>query len=294
MKTLNDINKQIEIIENGDFNVKETVDDYKVCSILRNARSCSYSIGMMEDVTEEKKLELSNKLYKIMKEKFKSLNPNFSEETIDNMIASCSQGVIYSPVDIFVVDDAVFYKNEVLDDFGMIFETKTVMPNNIPPYYNVLHPFFTSRVLNPFSPEAQNGLTGAEQMYTSRFISGSINSIYGANITKPICELTVYGKEIVVGEVYGVNAYINMHFDDIGKSIRSKSESDIKLCIQKEDNINLYYIHQTFKDGNPVWNVVRTDNHVWKLSEEILKRNNKCTDLKQLVKKPKKRNKGQQ
>lgn len=69
-----------------------------------------------------------------------------------------------------------------------------------------------------------------------------------------------------------------MKFDDIGRSLKAKNECDIKLCIQNRDDITLYYVHQSFKDNEPVWNVVKTNGEVWRLTEEVLKLENKCAN----------------
>ena len=89
-----------------------------------------------------------------------------------------------------------------------------------------------------------------------------------------------YGyNRLTNGKVSGINAYINMKFDDIGRSLKSKNECNIKLCIQNGDDLTLYYIHQSFKDDKSIWNVVKTNNEVWKLTEEALKLENKSTNV---------------
>ena len=97
-------------------------------------------------------------------------------------------------------------------------------------------------------------------------------------ITKPLYKLnddkTIYGYKGI--NVIGViNIYLNMQFYDIGRSLKSGNDCDIKLCIKKEDNITLYYIHQSFKDNKPIWEVIKTNSEIWKLTDEVLKLENK-------------------
>ena len=68
---------------------------------------------------------------------------------------------------------------------------------------------------------------------------------------------------------------MNIKFMDIARSLKSKEERDIKLCVQSDDDIIVYYIHQSFNDREPVWNVVKTIDEVWKLTDEVLKLENK-------------------
>ena len=199
------------------------------------------------------------------------------------MTGCYGRGFIIYPMDILVLDDAVFNKEAEYDDFGSIYKIRTFMFDSIKPYYNVFSIDFTLsdyNFYNFFSPNRKEQLTTEEDIYTSKFMSNKINSICKKNITKPKYELNTensfYGYDgLTSGEVRGINIYINMKFDDIGRSLKSKEECDIKLCIQDNDDITLYYIHQSFKDDEPVWNVVKTDNKVWKLTEEVLKLDNK-------------------
>ena len=62
-----------------------------------------------------------------------------------------------------------------------------------------------------------------------------------------------------------------MSFYDIVEKILTKEECDIKICIQDGNDITLYYVHQHFKDDNPIWSVEKTINDVQRLSKEILK-----------------------
>lgn len=48
------------------------------------------------------------------------------------------------------------------------------------------------------------------------------------------------------------------------------------MCIQNGEDIILYYIHQSFKDNKPIWEVTNINNNNWKLTDEALKSNDKC------------------
>ena len=284
MKKVSDIKEKLEKIRNSDFKTGELVyyyEKYKVINLLRSALMCLNAIGSIRDISEEKQKQLCEELDKIMKDKLKELNPNFNEEILNNMASSYKRGYIIYPMDIFVVDDAVFHKNGVFDDFGSIYKIETFMFKNMRPYYSVSDTDFILEDFDLFSTQNKEILTKEDDIYTSKFISDSINSIYKTNITKPIYKLNTddahYGyRGLVDGEVRGVNVYINMNFDDIGRSLKMKNECDIKLCIQNGDDIVLYYLHQSFKNNEPIWSVVKTNSEVWKLTEEVLRLENKC------------------
>lgn len=288
MKVLTDIKEKIEEIRNSNFKIGEIEyngENHKFSNLLRSALICINAIDGVDNISKEEREELYGELNGAMKSKLKELNPNFSEETLNNMINSYKRGYIIYPMDIFVVDDAVFHKEGVYDDFGSIYKIKTHMFCNMKSYYNVFDMYFTldEDDFDFFLTHPKERLTKEDKIYTSKFISNSINSIYKSNISKPLYELNTdnafYGYSgLTNGEVHKVNVYINMGFDDIGRSLKSKNECDIKLCIQNGDDIILYYVHQTFKDNKPVWNVVEINSKVWKLTEETSKLENKCTN----------------
>lgn len=284
MKTLSEIKDKIEEIKNSDFKIEEIAyygKKHRVSNLLRSALICSNAIGGIDNISKEEATELYKELDEVMKNKLKVLNPNFSEETLNNIINTYKRGRIIYPMDVFVVDDAVFHKEGVFDDFGNIHKIRTFMFEGMKPYYSVSDMYFTLDDFDFLSTQKKERLTKEDDIYTSKFISDNINSIYNKNITKPIYELNTdtafYGNSgLVSGEISGINVYINMKFDDIGRNLKTKKECDIKLCIQNGDNITLYYVHQSFKDNEPVWSVVKTNSEVWKLTEEVLKFENKC------------------
>lgn len=288
MKTLSDINEKMEEIKNSNFKIGEIEyygRNHKVCNLLRSALICCNAIGSVDNISEEQVTELDKKLDEVMKNKLKELNPNFNEDTLTNMINSYKRGYIIYPMDIFVIDDAIFHKEAVFDDFERIHEIRTFMFENMEPYYGVSDIYFTLNDLDDFgfSTQGKKRLTREDAIYTSKFISDNINSIYNENITKPIYELNTdtafYGYSgLVSGEIGGINVYINKKFNDIGRSLKAKSKCDIKLCIQNGEDLILYYIHQSFKWNKPIWSVVKTTSEVWRLTEEVLKLENKCAD----------------
>ena len=140
-------------------------------------------------------------------------------------------------------------------------------------YYNAASDSFNYTYYDISVLQKIERFTREDDMFTSKFISDSINSIYKTNATKPKYELNTgglfYGYRGISFE--GMNIYINMTLDDIERNIKHKKECDIKICIQDGEDIILYYVHQSFNNDNPVWNVVRTSNVVWSLTEEALK-----------------------
>ncbi len=285
MKTLSDIKEKIAEIKNSDFKVGEFEyydENHKICNLLRSALICCNAIGCIDNISKEEIMELEKELDEVMKNKLKALNPNFSELILNNMISTYKRGYIIYPMDILVIDDAVFHKEGVYDDFGNIYKVRTFMFEGMKPYYNISDMYFILDDFDLLVFQNKERLTIEDDKYTSKFISDNINSIYKENITKPLYELNTdtvyYGYNgLVSGEIGGINVYINMKFADIGRSLKAKSECDIKLCIQNKDDIKLYYVHQSFKDGEPVWSVVKTNNEVWRLTEEALKFENNAT-----------------
>lgn len=288
METFSDIREKIEEIRKSDFKIGEIENNnknHKVSNLLRSALLCNnaIAIGSLEDISKDDAAELYKELDEVMKNKLRVLNSNFSEEMLNKMIVAYKRGYTIYPMDIFVVDDAVFHKEGILGDFDSIYKIITFMFDGMKPYYNVSDMYFTLDDSDLFLSQKKEDLTKEDDIYTSKFISDNINSIYKANITKPIYEFNTdtvsYGyRGLASDEIRGVNVYINKRFDDIGRSLKVKNGCDIKLCIQNGDNIILYYIHQSFNDGEPVWGVVKTNSEIWRLTDEVLKLEDECVN----------------
>lgn len=290
IETLRDIEEKIEKIKNRDFKIEDFNlygENHKICTLLRNAQICNNAIYSINDITKEEKKELYKLLDELTKSKFKKLNPGFSEAVLNNMTNAYKRSFIYYPMDILVVDDAVFHKEGIYDDFGSIYKIRTIMFKNMKLYYDVSDMEFILNNFNLFRDSGRTQLTKDDYIFTSDFISDCINSIHGEKIAKPLYKLnddkTFYGYK-GVNVIGRLNIYFNMQFDDIGRSLKSGNACDIKLCIKKEDDITLYYIHQSFKDNKPIWDVVKTNNEIWKLTDEALKLDNK-SESKILTKK---------
>ena len=289
MKTVNEIREKIELIRDSDFKIEMiTIGNrkYKSCKLLRIAQSCKDAVFGLEDVPKEEVNQLHNELDEVMKEKFRVLNPDFSEETLENMLCSYVRGWIKYPLDILVLDDAVFHKEGEYDDFDTIYKVDTSMFKGERPYFNIKdEEFIIGAYLENyggFTIEEEDSLTKEDDIFTSKFISDNINSIYHENITRPIYEFIEEGHNCgysgISVEAYKIDIYFNMYFGDIGKSLKNKEECDIKLCIQKGEEFTLYYIHQSFKEGNPVWEVVDTNSNVWRLTEAAMEYENSDTN----------------
>jgi hypothetical protein len=287
MRTIDEINEEIEEIRESEFELDKVYlhgDEHKVITLLRQALRCYGHICCMSDISSDDRKQLKDKLDNIMKTKLLRLNNNFSEETLNNMLVGYKRGYIKYPMDIFVIDDAVFTKEATFDDFGQVFEIETFMFDNMKPYFNITSLYFTYDEDDYlFTPKFD--LTREEIMTISKFLSDNINSICKENITKPLYETNTEKsfsgyRGLTYGEARG-EVYINKRFNELAQNIIDKQESDIKFCVLNGDDITLYYVHQSFKDNEPVWTLEKTNNEVWRLSEELLK-NKK--DNKQLIK----------
>ena len=283
MKNVHEIEVKIEKIKNSDFKVSEFNyhdKNHKVSNLLRSTLICINAIDSIDDISKKKKKKLYEELDEIMKNKLKKLNPNFNKKILKNMMNGCHRGYIIYPMDILVVDDAIFHKEGVFDDYGNICKIRTFMFEGMKPYYSVSSLDFTDIDFLNFQNEGV--VTKEDEIYTSKFICDNINSIYKGNITKPIYEFNnhkdFYGYSGVSYNVSGVNVYIDVKFYDIVRSLKLKNECDIKICIQSGDNIILYYVHQFFKNNEPIWSVIKANSDVWKLTDEVLKLENKSTN----------------
>ena len=282
--SLKNIEKNIEKLKKDDFELKELTNTYEIifdrkikcCGLLRRALLLIYSISCIEDDLKQEKITLYKKLDDIMKNKLKELNPNFDEVTLNHMISSYNRGIIIFPIDIIVIDKAVFHTEGILDDsLGFIYEINTLMfkyiKNSQNPYHNIFDEDFifdTEKYVISYDRD----LTMEEFNSTAEFISKQINSICKKNITKP------QNGELTKGNDKGINVFFNTRLDDIALSIKKKQECDIKFCTQcynddtlLSDDITLYIIHQSFNGDIPVWTVTKKDKNVWRLTENVSK-----------------------
>lgn len=53
----------------------------------------------------------------------------------------------------------------------------------------------------------------------------------------------------------------------------SKEECDFKVCIQKDGNISLYMLRQSFDNDKRIWTVVNVNNDVWSFNDVVSKSN---------------------
>ena len=268
---------EIKEIGKSDFEIK-TMQDYwynekKYTTLLKEALIC-YNDICNKERSKEEQTYLKKELDKMMKNKFKELNPNFSEETLNNMLNTYKRGRVIYPMDILVIDDVVFNKEAVLDEHGLIYEINILMCAANSYFHISDYEFELYETI--IIPDWLNSLPEKKIDNISKFISESINSMYGKNITTLAKELEKNTNSCYLTHIVDnrVKIYINMNFYDIVRKILTKEECDIKICIRDEDNITLYYVHQHFKDDKPIWDVVKINNEIWKLSEAILKLKN--------------------
>ena len=289
--TREEINKQLENIKNSDFgitNINVWGRNHKASILLRNALLCYNNIYYLECTSDEIKEKLRTELDEIMKCKFKELNPNFSEEMLEDLICSYKRGYVIYPMDILIVDNAVFQKEGIYSEWGNIEKVKTFMFENTGVYYGVFDMWFTYIEYNIFFESEFPTATKEDIMAASKFISDEINRISGNEIAIPIYELNnennYYGYEGLARRSYGVNVYIDTKFYDIVNSLKEKRECDIKIAIQSGDKITLYYINQSFENDKPSWNVIDTNSEVWSLSEQALKVKDQPNESKKSLK----------
>lgn len=297
MVSYEELKKNIEDLENICFDYHKETICYKeiyITTLLRRALIYNNNIYRLKN--KDSGTELQNKLNSILRNKFKQLNPNFSDSVIDSMINCCYRGNFQYPVDIFVVDDGVFTKEATYDDFGSLYKINTFMYDSSGTYFHIYNwlSFRGDFNFNDFFEEKKFRLTNEENMNLSRFISENINHTlydeYQRIVTRPLYELNndkaFYGYDgLIESDVRNVNIYFNKTFREIAKHIRNRCECDIRMFVQDKDNISLYNFHQSFIDNEPVWNVQKLDAPIWKLSEEALKFESKTSGIQKKLKK---------
>lgn len=266
MASVEQVKERLGKIKNADFSVSEVNFYGKVhrrCNLLREALLCYESFYYLH----EKRKEYEEALDDIMEDKFRSLNPNLSEEVIHAMIYSYKRSDIICPMDIMIIDGLVFNKEAVCYEGGRdIQKIKTYMFNEVNGFFDVLNEWFT---FEAYHHNKKNDLTDEEEKYTSDVLSYNINNIFGSNIVKPAYEAC---SKLLGYDNHPVIIGLNMSFLDYGKALRDKEECDLKLCFKDGDDITMYYIHQLFKDAAPVWIVTGNSKEVWTLTEAIEKR----------------------
>jgi hypothetical protein len=280
MVTLESVQSKFEEIRNQDFRVEKF--DYnnkniKYCRLLRIALLCFNSIFDIDNISKEDKRKLCDELDQIMMDKFQALNPNFSDETLRNMVSSYHRGYVKYPIDILVVEDAVFQKEGTFDDFGFMHDIHTFMFEGIKPYYNAFSIYFSYVIEDEYlMDDPKEMLSKDEERFTTKFVSDQINFIFGKNIVRPSFELdsdrALGYCDLTNGNVLGFEVYINAKHEDIARSIKDKEECDYKFCVLKGESITLFTVHQSFEDDKPLWTVVHVNNDVWRLTTAAMKR----------------------
>lgn len=238
---------------------------FDTVNLLRIAQSSKYMINNFSGLNEEEKKKLDSKIDDIMKERFKELNSSLSDITLKNMVESYERSEIYYPFDILVIDDAVFYKEGVINEDNRIYQIRIFRFEHLKPYFEITAPCFTYSDFC-FNEEERPRLTTTEEEYVSKFISDNVNLISGENLVE-INKNSVYGGVSSLNE--RINVYMNKDFYEIYEILKNKEECDIKMCVRKGEDMVLYYIHQYIKDNDPVWIVKKVNSYVWKMSEAI-------------------------
>ena len=265
MTTIEEVNNLLDEINNSELDVTETNyygTIHNRCPLLRKALVCLNKISNIDNISKEEISKLCQTLDNIMKNKFKELNPDFTDEVLNNMVMVYKWGYIDCPLDIFVIDDVVFQKRAVLTEFGDVNDIDIFIPEGLEPYDNINSNFFNYNVK---AFQFDDHLTREDNIYTSEIMSDNINKLYGSDITINKDYRVTYNS-------FRGYIYMNKKFYEISKLIKEKKECEIKICIQEKDSFTLYYINQTFVNDKPIWTLVKKEDNVWKLTDEIIKK----------------------
>ena len=241
--------------------VQISIDKVLATDFLRKAQSCSLNISSLDD--DKQKAELRRLLTTTIVKRFKALAPTFSIRLLKKMLCFMHRGFIKCPLDLLVIDNAVFVKEGTLGDFGDLYEYGIIMFIN-DDYYHVFDgDDFTmphgSVLGKEYKTRSKEDLTSFFDFLSNK-INEALRPVYEHDVTEPLYKLNTstvsYGYRGIVRTrwVYGdLNVYLNRQSFDIANDIEAKKSCDYKMIVQEGEDISLYTIHQYFDNDELRW-----------------------------------------
>ena len=248
-----------------------------VVGFLRKAQVTNLRISSIND--EAKEEELRTLLRSIVIEKFKKIAQNFSDKQLEKMLCFISRGYVKFPLDLTVIDDAVFVKEADIGDFGDLLYYKTLMYCNLDFFliFDDLDFNFPSTM-----GEMETNYSKEELIKFFDFICESINKalmpIYHKEVAKPIYKLNrngiFYGYTGVAHtsfETQDVTIYINRKSYHIMRDIEEKRACELKMIVLDgaKEEASLYIITQSFENGIVNWKIEKSPEKPWILTQNV-------------------------
>ncbi len=278
MVTIKDIKDKIEEIRNTEFEVGEYSNNifrcdeekyniirHKVINIFRSALLCNFSIQQLSYESEKIAKELHQELDEVIKSKLREIRPDFDETTLNRITQTYKSSVVVYPFDVIVLDDVIFSKIGIFNDNSSIYRIEVYMQGGTKPFYDIFdYDFIASDYYLHWHELSSIVLDSKDEMQATDLIINNINTLYNEKILWTDDGISIRGK------IDTQKIFLDMKYNEIGRNIRDKKECDLRLCIQNGEDITLYYIHQSYKDDKPIWNIISVNNEPWRLTDAVL------------------------
>lgn len=247
--------------------------------------------ALQEKITEEQCKNVERRLDEIVGAKLNALNPNFSDSIISKMLCSIHRGNIIIPREITVIDNnAVFVKEDILDDFGQLHKTSLLLVDDdakegFKEVENVID--FTQ---NHWEKDCSDifGIKPYEQdrdgiICTIKHITDSINNLLklkleGKNVGDvavfPTSDLNTdkifYGYDGISYKISGLMVFLDHNLNQICEAMHDGNPTLIKMiATEGMDEFYYYEIVQYMINGVPTWIGEEKNIPIWKLSEAL-------------------------
>ena len=273
-----ELKSKIQNLETLPFDFKEisvSVDRVIATNLLRKAQVYDSQISSLNDKTQEK--ELKDLLDTILVNRFRRLAPNFSEEQLNKMLCFMYRGFVKYPIDILVIDKAAFIKEAEVSDWGDLYNYEIIMYFNDDYFlafdstdFDIPHDYMVEKKFH----DRETTMKAFD--FICDMINKELRKVYGCNVIMPVYKLNTkncfYGYTGITRDknfFKDVKVYFNKQSFEIIDSMLEEKSLDINIVVQDGENISLYIIHQSFKNNKPIWNIEKSEEKVWILSEAV-------------------------
>lgn len=286
------LKEQIEKIKEISFEFQYERIDWKEINTLPLLRSFLVLNGdILYLKNKEQEIELSNMIDNIIVEKFKELNPNFSDNIFKTILQTFKMAYPVYPIDIYIISNAVFLKRAQLNDHN-IPENLDMTLINLPESYHSLYNTMYFSLSNPDLKNISFDLNSDEiELITQRiknYIKDVLSLYYSQDFINHVFHIGSdednYGKNGIFHEYANVkNVFLDRKYSDILKTIIAHHECDIEMIVENKEDFAHFYIHQSFIENELVWYIEKVETPVWCLSEAVLEKNKKVSQKKLLI-----------
>lgn len=268
---LDKVNERIESLSNRDFTLGDLEDAKKIKFLIFQCKQ--------KGCKDEELDRLSNRLRNVLKEKFKRVNPDFSDEIIEHMLSSYSFGLFYVPYEIEVINSLVFCRVHIYDDFGSIEKGKIYLLHSDFNHIDNSAEFEFDCKKNFIREEYEKVFNSKEiEMKVADFICRSINQICEKDVVSPLYKRNTdkifYGYR-AIETIGGASVLVDSNYDKICKAMYEERPIIMNLVlIENNESIVCFEIKQTMTCGLPNWEVINKFTDSWKMSRALKKKYN--------------------